>query len=294
MPRTQAGPRRRPCRGWYRAFTARSLARHRRSLPCIAVATVAQRRVLFDGIQNFRDLGGYPTAGGGQVRWGQVFRADALHKLTEADLEAFGRLGVRTVYDLRGEVERAEFPGPFESIHLSIVGRAEDAEQAPLDPDMTLADGERMLRDLYVGALSHSAARLGELLTGLADPATLPAVFHCHGGKDRTGIAAALLLLALGVDREVVLDDYEATSRYRTIVHQQDSLAKMLAAGVAPEAAAGALGAPRWAMAEAIDAVERDLGGIDEYLTGPAGLSPDTLQRLRDIHVQPEVIDGES
>ena len=105
--------------------------------------------------------------------------------------------------------------------------------------------------------------------------------------KDRTGVVAALLLLSLGVDRETVLDDYVATSRYRTIVHQQDSLANMLAAGVAPEAAAGVLGVPRWAMAEAIDAVERDHGGIDAYLSERAGLSPAVLERLRAIHVGP-------
>ena len=84
-----------------------------------------------------------------------------------------------------------------------------------------------------------------------------------------------------------MLDYYVATSRYRTIVHQQDSLASMLAAGVAPEAAAGVLGVPRWAMAEAIDAVERDHGGIDAYLTERAGLSPAVLERLRAIHVGP-------
>jgi protein-tyrosine phosphatase len=247
----------------------------------------AERRVGFDGIQNFRDLGGYPAAGGGRVRWGQVFRADALHKLTRDDLVAFGHLGVQTVYDLRGDVERSEFPGPVESVHLSIVGRPADVEPPPPTPDMTAADGERMLRDMYVGALTHSATKFGELLTGLADPSRLPVVFHCHGGKDRTGVAAALLLMALGVDREVVLDDYEATRRYRTTVHQQDSLANMLAAGVSPEAAAGVLGTPRWAMEEALDAVAGAFGGIDAYLVGAAGMAAEDLHRLRELHVEP-------
>jgi len=57
--------------------------------------TAVERRLPFEGIQNFRDLGGYPTVDGGSVRWRQVFRADALHKLTEPDVEAFGRLGMR-------------------------------------------------------------------------------------------------------------------------------------------------------------------------------------------------------
>jgi protein-tyrosine phosphatase len=244
-----------------------------------------ERRVPFEGIQNFRDLGGYPTRDGATVRWGRVFRADALHKLTAVDLNAFDVLGVRTVYDLRGDAERTEFPGPFASIHLPIVGRPEGEPAPAPPPTMSAADGEAMLRDMYVGTLVHSVEKFRQLFTGLADAERLPAVFHCHGGKDRTGIVAALFLLALGVDRETVLDDYEATRRYRTIVDQQDSLANLLAAGVSPEAAAGVLGAPRWAMAAAVDEVEGRYGGIDAYLTASVGVPAALVERLRTLHV---------
>jgi protein-tyrosine phosphatase len=248
-----------------------------------SAVVAAERRVPFEGVTNVRDLGGYPAGDGGRVRWGAVFRADALHKLTPADRTAFEGLGIRTVFDLRGEVEREEHPNPVESVHRPIVGRPPEPEgQAPDRSSLAAAaDGEGLLRDIYVGALTHSPARIGEILTDLADAGQLPAVFHCHGGKDRTGIVAALLLLALGVDREAVLDDYEATARYRTIVHQQDSLANMLASGMAAEAAAGVLGAPRWAMAEALDALDADHGGIEAFLCGPAGMDPATLARLR-------------
>jgi protein-tyrosine phosphatase len=242
---------------------------------------VAERRVPFTGITNLRDLGGVPTASGAVTRWGQVFRADALHKLTADDLVAFRDLGVVTVYDLRGDVERTEFPGPVASLHVPIVGRPRDVVPPPPPPEMSTRDGEEMLRDMYVGALVHSAAEIGGILGALADPARTPAVFHCHGGKDRTGIVAAVLLLALGVDREAVLDDYEATSRYRQVEHQQDSLATMLQAGMTPEAAAGVLGTPRWAMAAAVDALVARPGGVEAFLTGPAGIEPSALADLR-------------
>ncbi|MET0458596.1 MAG: tyrosine-protein phosphatase [Ilumatobacteraceae bacterium] len=242
---------------------------------------VAERRVSFAGITNLRDLGGYPAAGGGTTSWGRVFRADALHKLTEADLDTFGILGVQTVFDLRGDVERTEFPGPVESVHVPIVGRPADAPAPARPTDMTPEDGERMLRDMYVGILEHSAVPIGTILRSLADPDHVPAVFHCHGGKDRTGVVAAVLLLALGVDRETVLDDYEATRRYRRIEDQQDSLANILASGVSPEAAVSVLGTPRWAMAAAVDAVDDVYGGIEAYVLGPVGLTPDELAALR-------------
>ena len=163
---------------------------------------------------------------------------------------------MRTVFDLRGDVERDEFPGPVPSRHVPISGRPVGVIAPPPPAEMSAADGEQMLRDMYVGILEHSAANVAVVLRGLADPDAVPAVFHCHGGKDRTGVVAAVLLLALGVDRETVLDDYEATRRYRRLEDQQDSLATLLANGVSPEAAAGVLGTPRWAMAAAVDALD--------------------------------------
>ena len=229
----------------------------------------------------------YRTADGGTTRWATVFRADALHKLTPDDLEMFHELGLATVYDLRGDLERAEFPGPVPSQHVSIVGRPRDADPPLPPPQMSRSDGEVMLRDMYVGVLTHSAAEIGTILCGLADRSRTPAVFHCHGGKDRTGVVAAVLLLALGVDRETVLDDYEATSRFRLLEHQHDSFANLLAAGISPEAAAGVLGTPRWAMADAVDDLLGHPAGVEGYLTDVAGVDPSVLAALRTHLVVP-------
>jgi protein-tyrosine phosphatase len=244
---------------------------------------VHTRRLEFEGVENFRDLGGYPTADGGHTVWGQIFRSDSLHKLTPSDLVAFERMGVRMVYDLRGDEERATHPNPFDSIQLAVVGQPRNGDRRTIDAAAFSAasDGEQLLRDLYIGMLLHSAPLFGVLLTGFVEPTNRPAVFHCHAGKDRTGIAAALLLLAVGVDRETILDDYELTRRYRTPDHQQDSLANLLALGMSPEAAAGVMTAPRWAMQDALDAIDSDFGGIDAYLTGPARMTPSSLRELR-------------
>ncbi|HEY7068741.1 MAG TPA: tyrosine-protein phosphatase [Acidimicrobiales bacterium] len=245
---------------------------------------VADRRVPFQGIQNFRDMGGYRTRSGGVVRWGQVFRADALHGLSTGDLALYERLGLRAVYDLRGEVEREERPNPVPSRPLTITGRPSGAAaslMAEAADQLTTADGEKVLAEMYVGLLEHSATQLGELYTGLAAGDGLPAVFHCHGGKDRTGVVAALLLEALGVEREVVLDDYELTARYRRREHQESTYGRLIASGMAPEAAAGVLSVPRWAMARALDELDSRHGGVEAYLTGPAGMSTADLRTLR-------------
>ena len=109
-----------------------------------------------------------------------------------------------------------------------------------------------MLREMYRGLLRNAGPTFGLLLGALAAPDGLPAVFHCTGGKDRTGMSAALLLELLGVPRSHVLDDYELTSRYRLRQHQTESYESLLAMGMGPEAAGAVLGAPRWAMAETL------------------------------------------
>ncbi len=246
----------------------------------------AERRVPFEGVTNFRDLGGYATTGGGRTRWGRVFRADALIGLSAVDLVTFERLGLRAVYDLRGDDERELRPNPVASVALPLVGQPVMSYQEPGTGFDSLGlthreDGERWLGSLYLGMLERSGPVFGELLGSLVGDQGTPAVFHCAGGKDRTGMAAAMLLLALGVDQEVVLDDYVLTASYHTRDAQSASLASLLGTGMSPEAAAGVLTTPRHAMAGALDVLREDYGGAVAYLTGPGALDLATIDQLR-------------
>jgi len=242
----------------------------------------AERRVPFEGVTNFRDLGGYRTVEGRRTRWGMVFRADALNGLTSADLTAYDQLGLRVVYDLRGDVERAAFPNPMSSIQVPLLARVHElAAEEPVDrTGMTAREGEELLRDLYVGMLDHAGPLIGRVLTGLADPDGVPTVFHCAGGKDRTGITAAVLLELLGVSRADALDDYELTARFRRRQDQETGFQGLLDTGMPPEAAASVLGTPRWAMEEALQRLD-GFGGVAGYLTGPGGMRTEHLDMLR-------------
>lgn len=111
----------------------------------------------------------------------------------------------------------------------------------------------------------------------------LPAVFHCHAGKDRTGVVAAILLEALGVDRRDILDDYELTARYRLRSQQDSTYERLLEAGLSPEAAAGVLTTPRWAMEGALGHLDTEYCGVEEYLTGPGRLRKEDLEALREV-----------
>jgi protein-tyrosine phosphatase len=268
--------------------TSFRVARQRRVRQFVSVAphsggpavVAAERRMPFEGVTNFRDLGGYRTRTGRRVRWGLVFRSDALHGMSEGDLALYNQLGLRAVYDLRHEVECVERPNPMPSRNLPLLARPADDDTPVTFDGLTGEDGERVLRGLYVGHIEHSATRIGALFSGLAEPNGLPAVFHCHAGKDRTGLAAAVLLEALGVERNTILDDYELTARYRLRAQQDQSFERLIQTGLAPEAAAGVLTAPRWAMASALEYLDTEHHGIERYLTGPAAMNGADLDRL--------------
>lgn len=108
------------------------------------------------------------------------------------------------------------------------------------------------------------------------------ALFHCTGGKDRTGLTAALLLTALGVDRDQILDDYELTNQFRGADKVPQVVDLFVNLGIAPAAATAILGAPKWTMKATLDTVETRYGGIGAYLTGRAQIGDQVLDRLRE------------
>jgi protein-tyrosine phosphatase len=242
-----------------------------------------QRRVEFSNLWNFRDIGGYQTLDGRMTRWGHVYRSDSLHYLLPDELEIFDELGIRTIFDLRRAKELEEFPGPRPVIHLPLPSRIVPETETSLLIERV--DGERWLFEDYRGMLENAHVEFGALFTRLANTSCLPAVFHCFGGKDRTGLTAALLLSALGVDRETILDDYELTNEYRGFVHLPDVVDDFVSLGIARPAAEGMLSAPRWAMADALEVLDVEYGGIESFLRHQCGLSDGTLSDLRTVLV---------
>ena len=256
-----------------------------------AGVVAAERLVPFEGTLNFRDLGGYRGVEGRRVRWGMVFRSDALSELTDADLRLLARLGLRVVHDFRWDFERRRAPSRLPSgAGLRAVVRSvgePPAEQSDVVELIMAGKVDDYGTDLIVGIyremLTKAAPTFGALLTGLAEPAELPALFHCTAGKDRTGIAAALLLGLLGVPDETVLDDYELSTRYRSNRRIAELRPRLEAAGVDVERARPLLSAHREVLETSLRELEAEHGSLLGYLTGPAGVSHSTVERLREI-----------
>jgi protein tyrosine/serine phosphatase len=160
------------------------------------------RQLEFDGMVNFRDLGGLP-AGGGSIRPGRLYRSDSVVYASAADVTRLvDDLGLATLIDLRGEREIEMLGrGPMQATVVSYVS-------API-ADVTAYDS---VPEHYVAILDERGDLLVTLLRRLAEPAALPALIHCEAGCDRTGVVSAILLALLGVPDDEICADYAQTA----------------------------------------------------------------------------------
>lgn len=168
-----------------------------------------QRIIELEGAFNVRDLGGLPTTDGYEVRFGKLFRSDALGRLTDQDMALMQRYGISTVLDLRTDDEIMEHgiarlvANGTRHVHIRLMEQ-DPAEPLPSHPSRTLGE-------LYSHMARTGPARFVETITFLGQSSNMPTVFHCAAGKDRTGITAALVYSVLGVDREDIIRDYVIT-----------------------------------------------------------------------------------
>src|SRR5665647_3408863 len=174
------------------------------------------RSLKLTGATNFRDLGGYAGLGGRLVRWRRLFRSDHLAALTPDDVATLSNLGLSRAYDFRGEAERAAVPYVLPGvvsyslpIEPTVVQRMKELLEA--GHRLTAQETVHLMQQTYRAFVHDNSPRFAELFAHLLD-SDAPLVFHCTAGKDRTGFAAALILLALGVPRPVVMQDYLLTN----------------------------------------------------------------------------------
>ena len=174
------------------------------------------REPSFESVLNFRDLGGYQAANGKTVSWRKVFRSGELRHASAQDLERLNiELGIRSILDLRNEAEVARYGngvlqnGPFDYHNIPLIPDP-DNKAITLDSLRGLShNGQAYGRFLRFPFYGESVVRCLDLI---ADPVSLPIVFHCSAGKDRTGVLAAALLSVLGVNDDDIVMDYAMTS----------------------------------------------------------------------------------
>ena len=241
-----------------------------------------------EGGFNLRDMGGYLAADGRRVRRGMLFRSGVMSLLTEADEAHLAGLGIATVCDLRRPGERQRDPTrwcepagvfywsrDYEEV-TGVLGALLSGKVG--DPSAMRAKMLNLYREILVDH-APSYRFMFERLAG----GHVPLLFNCSAGKDRTGVAAALILSALGVARETIVEDYLLTNRYA-------DFSRLTASGrggadkfgsIDPDVVRPLLAADADYLAVAFDSLESDHGGLDAYLAS-IGVDAAVKARLQD------------
>ncbi|WP_030717353.1 tyrosine-protein phosphatase [Streptomyces sp. NRRL S-237] len=241
---------------------------------------LADRLIKLDGTANFRDAGGYRTSTGQWVRMGEIYRSDALDKLTENDLAKLQRLRVRTVFDLRMEDERTKaadkVPAGAAYVVADVFAGSGSFQTMPRTPDeavKAMVDAERAMVSGAGGKKAYS-----QVFEGIERDRARSVLFHCTAGKDRTGWAGATLLTALGVPRETVEADYLASNDYRKAAN--DAILSHLPAQQAAVYKPLLDVRPEYLNA-GYDEVEAKYGSFDRYLKDGLGIDARELKELK-------------
>lgn len=223
---------------------------------------LAERLLPMAGGFNFRDLGGFRGAGGKRVVWGKFFRTDDMMNLTECDLAYLASIPIESVTDFRTRRERGEAPDRLPKT-------VKKALHYPVAPGFLNPFADKTTRYATADEFMSAVYRDLALDPGIAETykrffaharlsGTAPLLFHCSAGKDRTGVAAALILLALGVDRKTVLDDYEASNE-----HLGEKYAERIAAD---KGSGGLYTVKRAFLEETLGLLEDAHGSVETYL----------------------------
>lgn len=187
---------------------------------------VGSRSVNMEGIQNFRDLGGYQTKEGETTRWGKLYRSGALTELSEWDTLRLSNLGIKTIIDLRSKEQAEKQPVPYRKakiINIPVTnGDTDYLFEKIREGRLRKGDAMIFMQDLYIRFVQEQNAQFSEVFHLLLDKKNYPIVFSCPLGKDIGGYLSAILLLALGIPESTVMQDYMASNYYLNLKKFED------------------------------------------------------------------------
>lgn len=247
---------------------------------------VATRNINIPGIQNFRDLGGYPSySTRKQMRWGMLYRSAEIDSLEWSSRKELKNIGIRTIIDLRSSTE-ADRKNPlqqeFKTIHIPIVtGDMENIlkgiQEQKIKSDTVYRMVEQMNRDL----IANYTREYRQIFDVLLDKNNYPVVIHCSSGKGRTGIVSALILAALGVNEDIIMEDYRLSNDYFNIPTASKYAYRLPARS--QEAITTIFSAREDFLNAAKEEAERRYGDVETYLEKGIGLTKEEIKQLQSI-----------
>lgn len=271
--------------------------------PGAYAATEAERALIerhlipFEGGRNFRDLGGYQTMDGRTIKTGKLFRSGVLHHMTAADYTKVEALGIKTVVDFRANNERESEPTHWGAGEVNMMtwdyvmdfGQDENILAQFANPALDAAGAEALMAQMYRGMAEEQKPHYAGMFATLS-ASDQPLLFHCTAGKDRTGIAAALLLTALGVDRETVIQDYVLSEVINELPEYQNAAPALsdnvdetyaFLASMPPTALDALMGTRRVYIESAFDEMNTQYGSVEAYIRDELGMDEANIAQLK-------------
>ena len=253
------------------------------------ISDSSAREIKLQGAVNFRDIGGYPTKDGKKVKMGLLYRSAALNTLTDADISKIADLHIKYDFDFRGpfEVKTAPDKIPAGTFRISLPAGSENIGDSNYMKNMSkYMKSDSFLISFYT-VLTPFKERYTPLFDSLlANKNTSPILFHCTAGKDRTGIAAALILYALGVEEETIYNDYEATNYYRRNENSKAIAQMTKYYGLDEKTASNMMGAKKEYIQSTFTTIRAQYGTIDNYLEKELGLNSKKIKQLKALYTK--------
>lgn len=243
---------------------------------------LALRHIPLNGASNFRDIGGYKAHDGRSVKWRKIFRSDHLAALDANDLTQLQSLGVRRAFDFRGvqESQAQSYAWPHIQRHsLSIEPTVVQRLQAQhlTGKPLTAADALDAMQCTYRDFVRADSHRFAELFDHLLEKPD-PLLFHCTAGKDRTGLAAALVLSALGVSEADIWRDYLLTNQ----LYKRNSTG---ATTLSPDVLKIVWEVQESFLKASLDEIHAQHGSVQNYLERKLGITPAARAKLHSLYL---------
>lgn len=245
---------------------------------------ISNRYIEMDNILNFRDIGGYFTAEEKQLKWGKIYRSGHLSNANLFDQDKLKRLGIKTIIDFRTEEDRKAHPYfvNIQKINIPIVpGDISSFKKEMLENNFTRSETIIFMQDAYKEMVENNADKYAEMFDILVDENNYPVLITSFLGKDRTGIAAALLLYALGVPEYTVEEDYLASNKYidpKKTINYPGTLPESV-----QESMTALFSANSAYLNYALDYIKETYGSIDNYLEKKVRVSKGKVILLRKL-----------
>lgn len=256
-------------------------------------STRNNRVITLEGAVNFRDMGGYPAEKGRSVRNGLLFRSDQLAALTERDLQIVSGLRLRTILDYRGEGEAERHPTPalegvvYMRLEASPLAARTNAHADQDELNKRIIDRNTMIEIYSKLPFANPAYRfLFETMANL-DTERPGLLHHCAGGKDRTGVGAALILKLLGVPDSVIMEDYLLTNE--TLGPKAELMMEQLGKQLTPlqrEHLQDTFIASADYLKAALEAIGNAYPSWEEYFEQEFGISAEKRERILELYLE--------